>query len=129
LKGYNVPPCWYVALWVSDVVQYRFEVRVQKNKTISVAELQRELTRKLRAVSRTKEPLFVLNKDEVTAVVMSPDEYAALKDVEEVFEHLEIYEMVRERMKHYDPTQNISLEEIRRKKHAIDGKRPKSRIG
>ena len=86
---------------------------VNTNKMISISQLQRELTKKLRDVTETKEPLFVLRNNEVAAVLVPPDEYAALKDLEEVLEHFEIYEMVQQRMKHYDPSQNVALEEIR----------------
>ena len=86
---------------------------VDTNKMISVTQLQRELTKKLRDVSERKEPLFVLRNNEVAAVMVPPDEYKALKDLEEVLEHFEIYEMVQARMKHYDPSQNVTLDEIR----------------
>jgi PHD/YefM family antitoxin component YafN of YafNO toxin-antitoxin module len=83
------------------------------DKTISSKALNRELAKKLRSVSRTKEPLFVLSDNMVAAVIVSPDEYAALKDVEEVFEHFEIYEMVRDRMKHHETSKNVTIEEIK----------------
>jgi prevent-host-death family protein len=86
---------------------------VNTNKMISVTRLQRELTQKLRDVSDTKEPLFVLRNNEVAAVVVSPEEYLTLKELEEILEHFEIYEMVQERMKHYDASRNVTLEEIR----------------
>jgi PHD/YefM family antitoxin component YafN of YafNO toxin-antitoxin module len=86
---------------------------VNTNKMISVTQLQRELTQRLRDVSDTKEPLFVLRNNEVAAVMVPPDEYSTLKELEEVLEHFEIYEMVQKRMKHYDSSQSISLEEIR----------------
>jgi PHD/YefM family antitoxin component YafN of YafNO toxin-antitoxin module len=86
---------------------------IDTNKMISVTRLQRELTKKMRDVSETKEPLFVLRNNEVAAVMVPPDEYRALKDLEEVLEHFEIYEMVQARMKNYDSSQNVTLEEVR----------------
>lgn len=86
---------------------------VNTNKMISVTQLQRELTQKLRDVSETKEPLFVLRNNEVAAVMISPDEYSALKEMEEILEHFEIYEMIQKRMKNYDLSQSVTLEEIR----------------
>ena len=83
-------------------------------KMISITKLQRELTQKMRDVSETKEPLYVLRNNEVEAVIVSSDEYAALKEMEEVLEHFEIYEMIQKRMKHYDPSRNVTLDEIRK---------------
>jgi prevent-host-death family protein len=84
-------------------------------KMISITKLQRELTQKMRDVSETKEPLYVLRNNEVEAVIVSSDEYAALKEMEEVLEHFEIYEMIQKRMKHYDPSRNLTLCEIRKR--------------
>jgi PHD/YefM family antitoxin component YafN of YafNO toxin-antitoxin module len=91
---------------------------VDTNKMISITKLQRELTQKMREVSETKEPLYVLRNNEVEAVIVAPDEYAVLKEMEEVLEHFEIYEMVQERMKHYDRSKSVTLEEIR-KRHGL----------
>lgn len=85
------------------------------NKMISVTKLQRELTQKMHDITETKEPLYVLRNNEVAAVIVSPDEYAALKEMEEVLEHFEIYEMVQKRMKHYDPSETVSLEKVRKR--------------
>ena len=84
-------------------------------KMISITKLQRELTQKMRDVSETKEPLYVLRNNEVEAVIVSSDEYAALKEMEEVLEHFEIYEMIQKRMKRYDPSRNLTLDEIRKR--------------
>ena len=85
---------------------------VNTNKMISITRLQRELTQKMRDVSETKEPLYVLRNNEVQAVIVSSDEYAALKEMEEVIEHFEIYEMVQKRMKHHNSSENVPLEKI-----------------
>jgi PHD/YefM family antitoxin component YafN of YafNO toxin-antitoxin module len=85
---------------------------VNTNKMISITRLQRELTQKMRDVSVTKEPLYVLRNNEVQAVIVSSDEYGALKEMEEILEHFEIYEMVQKRMKHNSASENVSLEKI-----------------
>jgi len=85
------------------------------DKMISITKLQRELTQKMRDVSETKEPLYVLRNNEGEAVIVSSDEYAALKEMEEVLEHFEIYEMIQKRMKHYDPSRNVTLDEIKKR--------------
>jgi PHD/YefM family antitoxin component YafN of YafNO toxin-antitoxin module len=86
---------------------------VNTDKMVSVTQLQRELAKKLRDVPETKEPLFVMRNNRVAAVMLSPGEYAALKDMEEVLEHFKIFEMVRQRMEHHDPSQAISLEALK----------------
>jgi prevent-host-death family protein len=85
------------------------------DKMISITKLQRELTQKMRNVSETKEPLYVLRNNEVEAVIVSSDEYAALKEMEEVLEHFEIYELIQKRMKHYDPSRNVTLDKIKKR--------------
>jgi PHD/YefM family antitoxin component YafN of YafNO toxin-antitoxin module len=87
-------------------------MNVDTSKMISVTRLQRELTQKVRDVSETKESLFVMRNNELAAVIVSPEEYTMLKDLEEVLEHFEIYEMVEQRMKHPDPSQNVTLGEM-----------------
>jgi hypothetical protein len=49
---------------------------VNTNKMISITKLQRELTQKMRDVSETKEPLYVLRNNEVEAVIVSSEEYS-----------------------------------------------------
>lgn len=88
---------------------------VNTNKMISITKLQRELTQKMRDVSETKEPLYVLRNNEVEAVIVSSEEYAALKEMEKVLEHFEIYEMIQERMKNYDASRNVTLDKIRKR--------------
>lgn len=88
---------------------------VNTNKMISITKLQRELTQKMHDVSQSKEPLYVLRNNEVQAVIVSSDEYMALKEIQEVLEHFEIYEMVQKRMKNYNPSQSVSLDKIRQR--------------
>lgn len=88
---------------------------VNTNKMISITKLQRELTQKMHDVSESKEPLYVLRNNEVQAVIVSPDEYMVLKEMQEVLEHFEIYEMVQKRMKNYNPSQSVSLDKIRQR--------------
>lgn len=91
---------------------------VNTEKMIPVGRLQKELTRKLREVSETGEPLYVLRNNEMAAVILSTDEYELLKQADEILEHLEISEAVRKRLKDYNRFENISWEKIK-KKHGL----------
>jgi prevent-host-death family protein len=91
---------------------------VNTEKMIPVTKLQKELTQKLREVSETGEPLYVLRNNEMTAVIVSAEEYELLKDAEEILEHLEISEMAEKRLKGHDRSRNVSWDKIK-KKHGL----------
>lgn len=91
---------------------------VETGKMIPITRLQKELTRKLREVSDTGEPLYVLRNNEMTAVILSTGEYELLKEAEDMIEHLEIAETVEKRMKKYDRSKNIAWEKVK-KKHGL----------
>ncbi len=91
---------------------------VNTEKMIPVGKLQKELTQKLREVSETGEPLYVLRNNKMAAVILSTDEYELLKQAEDILEHLEIAETVEKRLKGYDHSKNIPWEKIK-KKHGL----------
>ena len=91
---------------------------VNTEKMVSVTKLQRELTQKLKEVSETGDPLFILRNNSLTAVILSAEEYETLKGVEELLEHLEIAEDVRERLKGHNRSKNIPWEKVK-KKHGL----------
>ncbi len=91
---------------------------VNTEKMIPVSRLQKELTQKLREVSDTKEPLYVLRNNELAAVILSSEEYELLKEAEEIIEHIEIAETIEKRLKGHAPSKNIPWEKIK-KKHAL----------
>jgi PHD/YefM family antitoxin component YafN of YafNO toxin-antitoxin module len=80
--------------------------------------LQKELTRKLKEVTETGEPLFVLRNNEMAAVVVPPEEYELLKQAEEILEHFEIADVVEKRLKGHDRSRNIPWEKIK-KRHGV----------
>ena len=88
---------------------------VDSEKMIPVTKLQRELTQKLREVSETGEPLYVLRNNEMAAVILSTGEYEMLKQAEDILEHLEISEEVEKRLKEYDRSNNISWDKVKKK--------------
>jgi PHD/YefM family antitoxin component YafN of YafNO toxin-antitoxin module len=90
---------------------------VDSDKMIPVTKLQKELTQKLREISDTGEPLYVLRNNEMAAVILSAGEYETLKNAEEILEHFEIAEVVEKRLGGHDRSRNIPWEKIK-KKHA-----------
>ena len=91
---------------------------VNTDKMIPVTRFQKELTQRLREVSETGEPLFVLRNNEMAAVVLSAQEYELLKEAEEIVEHLEIADMIEVRLKGYDHSKNLPWEKLK-KKHGL----------
>jgi|GEM_PF-329049 len=91
---------------------------VNTEKMIPVGKLQKELTQKLREVSETGEPLYVLRNNKMAAVILSADEYELLKQAEDILEHLEIAETVDQRLKGQDRSKNISWDKIK-KRHGL----------
>jgi prevent-host-death family protein len=87
---------------------------VNSDKMIPVTKLQRELTQRLRKVQETGEPLFVLRNNEMTAVILSTEEYELLKQAEDLVEYLEISDVVENRLKGHDRSKNIPWEKIKK---------------
>ncbi len=91
---------------------------INSEKMIPVTKLQRELTKRLREVAESKEALYILRNNEMAAVILSAEEYAMLKNAEEILEHVEISETVKEGLKDYNRSKNISWDKIK-KKHGL----------
>jgi len=88
-------------------------MQVDTERMISIARLQRELTGKLRELTNNEEPLFVMRNNYLAAVIISPAEYELLKDAEGLLEHLEITEMIGERLKNHDRSKNVSWSQVK----------------
>jgi len=91
---------------------------VQTENMIPVTKLQKDLMKKLKEVSETDEPLYVLRNNEMAAVIVSAKEFELMKQAEEAIEFLEIAEMVRQRTKGHDRAKNIPWSKLK-KKHAL----------
>jgi prevent-host-death family protein len=91
---------------------------VDTDKMIPVTKLQRELTQRLRTVQETGDPLFIMRNNEMTAVIVSTEEYELLKQAEDILEHLEIAEKVETRLRGYDAAKNIPWGKIK-KRHGL----------
>lgn len=88
---------------------------IDTEKVIPVTKLQRELTKKLREVSETGGPLYILRNNEMAAVILSTHEYEMLKQAEEIIEHFEIAETVEKRLKGYERSRNVSWDKVKKK--------------
>ena len=88
---------------------------VDTEKLIPVTKLQRELTQRLKEVSETGEPVFVMRNNEMAAVIVSAEEYELLTQAEEALEQLEIAEKVEKRLKGHNRSKNIPWERIKKK--------------
>ena len=65
---------------------------VNTENMIPVTRLQRELTQKLKEVSETGEPIYVLRNNKMAAVIVSTEEYELLRQAEDI---LEIWRLLR----------------------------------
>jgi len=57
--------------------------------------------------------LICVKNNNMEAVLLSFQEYEYLKDIEEIFERLDIKNCIDTRMEKYDPKKNVSWKSIR----------------
>jgi PHD/YefM family antitoxin component YafN of YafNO toxin-antitoxin module len=88
---------------------------VETDHMIPVTRLQRELTKKLREISETDEPLFVLKNNEVNFVILPAKRYETFSRMEELLEHYEIAGIIEERLQDFDRARNIPWTDIKKK--------------
>ena len=86
---------------------------VESSQIVPITKLQKELTRKVRELSESGSPLYILKNNKMEAVMMPFSDYEHLMILEEVFEQYEIKSILDERMKLYDASKNISWDEVR----------------
>ena len=86
---------------------------IDSKKVISVTKPQRELTQQLRNVVSDGEALYVTKNSNIETVVIPMAEYERLKKIDEYIEHMEIWYMVQERMKNYDPSKTILWDDLK----------------
>lgn len=88
---------------------------INSDKMIPITKLQKTITQKVREIAETGEPVYILKNNELTAVIVSKEEYEALKQTEDMIEHFEIADMLQERLKNYDESAGISWQEVKAK--------------
>jgi len=87
---------------------------IETSQMIPITRLQKELTRTVRELSDSGKAVFVLKNNNVEAVMLSYKEYEYLKEVEEVYEQIEIKNVIESRMGKYDPKNNVPWENARK---------------
>ena len=88
---------------------------VETDNMIPVTKLQRELTKKMKEVSETGTPIYILRNNEMAGILISPEEYRLLKQAEEILEHFEIASIVEKRLKGHNRSKNIPWDIIKKK--------------
>ena len=86
---------------------------IDSTKIVPITRLQKELTKNIRELEATGEPVYIMKNNTMEAVLVSFDEYEHLIELEEMFEYFKIGDMIADRLKTYDANNNASWESIR----------------
>jgi len=86
---------------------------VETNQIYPITRLQKELSQTVRNLSNSGKPVYILKNNNMEAVLLPYHEYEYLKDLEDIFEQLEIKNLVDARLKNYNRKRNVSWEKIR----------------
>ena len=87
---------------------------VNTDKIVPITRLQKELTKQIRDLSVSGEPVYILKNNTMEAVLVSFNEYKHLVNLEEMFEYFEIDEMIKNIMVSHDPKENVAWESLRK---------------
>ncbi len=88
------------------------------NELISSSELSKKFGSYLSQIKENSiDKLAILKNNKVEAVMVSKEEYERMQEAYDLVEHMEIYNIVKERTK--SPHKAISFEEMA-KKHNVD---------
>ncbi len=86
---------------------------VESNNIIPITKLQRELTKKVRELAVSGNPLYITKNNNLEAVMVSFEDYVFFHNLEDIFEKLEIKEVIDKRLKNYKPERNVSWNKVR----------------
>ena len=86
---------------------------VETDRIIPITKLQKELTQTVRQLSETGEPVYILKNNNMEAVMVSFSEYEYLTNLEEMFEYYEIDDMLKTRVKKYNPDESVEWDQIK----------------
>jgi len=87
---------------------------VETRQMIPITRLQKELTQTVRSLSNSGEAVYILKNNNMEAVLLSYHEYEYLKNMEEIFEQLEIKNSIETRLEKYNQKNNVSWEKVRK---------------
>lgn len=86
---------------------------IEAKQMLPMSQLQKTLPRTIRSVRTNGNAFYVIENDAMEAVLLSYKEYEYLKNIAEMFELMEISDMLESRMKNYDKSKNIPWEQVR----------------
>jgi len=86
---------------------------VDTDRIVGIAELQKNLPKIIRELEKEEKPLFVSKRNNISAVILSAEEYKKISKLLDLLEDIEIADQIRERMKNYDPKKNIPWEKVK----------------
>ena len=86
---------------------------IEPKQMVPITRLQKELTQTVRSISTSGKAVYILKNNNMEAVLLSYREYEHLKEIEEIYERLEIKNSIETRMKNYNPKKNISWKKIK----------------
>jgi PHD/YefM family antitoxin component YafN of YafNO toxin-antitoxin module len=86
---------------------------IETKQMIPITKLQKELTQTVRKLSDSGQPVYILKNNNMEAVLLSYNEYEHLQNIADVYEQIEIKNMVESRLKKYNPKKNLSWDDIK----------------
>lgn len=86
---------------------------VETKQMLPMSHLQKKLPSTIRNVRHSGNAVYVIENNVMEAVLLSYKEYEYLKEIEDIFERMEISDMLQNRMASYDSSQNIPWENVR----------------
>jgi PHD/YefM family antitoxin component YafN of YafNO toxin-antitoxin module len=86
---------------------------IETKQMMPITRLQKELTRTVRELADSGNEVYIVKNNTMESVLVSYYEYEHLKDIEEIFEQLEIKSMLDIRLSGYDQRKNVLWENIK----------------
>ena len=86
---------------------------VETDRIIPITRLQKELTKTVRELAESGEPVFILKNNNMEAVIVPFQDYEHLVNLEEMYEYFEIHDMVQMRMATYDAGLSVPWSEVK----------------
>lgn len=86
---------------------------IETKQMMPITKLQKELTQTVRKVAEDKESVYILKNNNTEAVLIPFEKYEYLSTLEEIFERMEISENIKQRMKTYDASKNVSWDSVK----------------
>ena len=87
---------------------------VDTDRIVGIAELQKNLPKIIRELEKEEKPVFVSRRNNISAVILSAEEYEKISKLLNLLEDIEIADQIRDRMKNYNPEKNIPWEKVKK---------------